>query len=238
VFRAWISSAVFFGSLFLLPVFFERVEHVSALMTGEIVIAQGLAMAVGLAISGRLYNRVGPRVLAVVGAILVTVSLFGFTRLTATTTGADLQLWLILRGLGLGLFMQPLQTLTVSVVSKQQMARATSLTSSTRTVAGAIGVAVLASYFTQQATTHLKEATTTCVAQAGQHLQLSALHACIGQQTMTMGMNDTFFFALIACAVCAVATIFIGRDPTLEAAKAAKSRGEKGEKSAPMTVTP
>jgi MFS family permease len=193
-------------------------------------------MAVGLTISGRLYNRVGPRVLAVVGAILVTVSMFGFTRLTATTTGADLQIWLILRGLGL--FMQALQTLTVSVVSKQQMARATSLTSSTRTVAGAIGVAGQASYLTQQATTHLKEATTTCLAQAGQHLQISALHACIGQQTLTMGMNDTFFFALIACAVCAVATIFIGRDPALEAAKAAKSRGEKVEESAPMTVTP
>src|SRR6266851_2501490 len=59
---AWISSAVFFGSIFLLPVFFERVENLSALTTGEIVIAQGLAMAVGLAISGSLYNQVGPRV--------------------------------------------------------------------------------------------------------------------------------------------------------------------------------
>jgi EmrB/QacA subfamily drug resistance transporter len=235
---AWVSSAVFFASLFLLPVFFERVEHLSALTTGEIVIAQGLAMAVGLAFSGRLYNRVGPRVLAVIGAILVTVSMIGFTRLTTTTTGADLQLWLILRGLGLGLFIQPLQTLSVSVVSKPQMARATSLRNSTTTVFNAVGVAVLTSYLTQQTTTHLKEATATCVAQASQHLQISALHACIGQQAITMGMNDTFFLALIACSVCAVATIFVGRDPALEDAKEARQRGEKGEESAPMTVTP
>jgi len=235
---AWVSSAVFFASLFLVPIFFERVEQLSALTTGEIVIAQGLAMAVGLAFSGRLYNQVGPRVLAVVGAILVAVSMFGFTRLTTTTTGADLQLWLILRGLGLGLFIQPLQTLSVSVVSKPQMARATSLRNSTTTVFNAVGVAVLTSYLTQQTTTHLKEATATCVAQAGQHLQISALHACIGQQAMTMGMNDTFFFALIACAICAVASIFVGRDPALEAVKAAKSRGETVAESAPMTVTP
>jgi len=51
-------------------------------------------------------------------------------------------------------------------------------------------------------------------------------------------MNDTFFFALIACAVCAVATLFVGRDPALEEARSAKSHGEKGEESAPMTVTP
>jgi hypothetical protein len=86
------------------PFFFEQVEHLSALATGEILIAQGLAMAmaVGLAISGRLYNGVGPRALAVVGAIRVTVSMFGFTRLTVNTSGADLQVWMILRGLGLG----------------------------------------------------------------------------------------------------------------------------------------
>jgi EmrB/QacA subfamily drug resistance transporter len=234
----WISSAVFFAGLFLVPIFFERVEQLSALTTGEIVIAQGLAMAVGLAFSGGLYNRVGPRVLAVSGAILVAVSMVGFTRLTATTTGTDVQLWLILRGLGLGLFIQPLQTLSVSVVSKQQMARATSLRNSTQTVASAVGVAVLTSYLTQRATTHLKDATATCVAQAGQHLQLAALHTCIGQQTLTLGMNDTFFFALIACAVCAVATLFVGRDPALEAAKAAESRGEKSEERAPMSVTP
>ena len=133
------------------------------------------------------------------------------------------------------LVQQPLQTLSVSVVSKQQMARATSLRNSTTTVFSAVGVAGLASYLTQHATTHIKEATATCVAQAGQHLQLSALHACIGQQTLTLGMNDTFFFALIACAVCAVATIFVGRDPALEAAK---KHGEKVEESTPMTVTP
>ena len=212
-----------------MPVFFERVEQLSALTTGEIVISQGLAMAVGLAISGRLYNRVGPRALAVTGAMLVTVSIVGFIRLTVTTTGADLQLWLILRGLGLGLFIQPLQTLSVSVVSRQQMARATSLRNSTTTVVNAVGVAILTSYLTQHATTHLKDATATCVVQAGQHLQLAALHACIGQQSLTLGMNDTFFVALIACAVCAVATIFVGRDPALEEARAAKSRGEKGE---------
>ncbi len=234
----WVSSAVFFASLFLVPVFFERVEQLSALTTGEIVIAQGLAMAVGLAISGGLYNRVGPRVFAVSGAILVTVSMVGFTRLTVTTTGTDVQLWLIVRGLGLGLFIQALQTLSVSMVSRQQMARATSLRNSTTTVFSAVGVAVLTSYLTQQATTHLKDATATCAAQVGQHLQLAALHACVGQQTLTLGMNDTFFFALIACAVCAVATLFVGRDPALEESRAAKKRGEKGEESAPMTVTP
>ncbi|HEY6406174.1 MAG TPA: DHA2 family efflux MFS transporter permease subunit, partial [Ktedonobacteraceae bacterium] len=107
----WATVAVLFGSLFILPLFFESVQGLSSLTTGEILISQGLAMAVGLAIGGGLYNRVGPRILAVTGLTIVAISMIGFTRLNISTTGADLQIWLILRGLGLGLVAQPLQTL-------------------------------------------------------------------------------------------------------------------------------
>ncbi len=236
----WVTTAVLFGSLFLLPLFFERVQGLSALTTGEMVISQGLAMAVGLALSGRLYNTVGPRLLAVAGAVLVTISMIGFTRLDVTTSGADLQLWLILRGVGLGLVGQPLQTLAVSVVSNQQMAKATSLMSSTKTAFGAVGVAVLTTYLTQRSTTQAKDiaagfvtrppsgVAAACIQQVGQHAQ--ALQACVAQHAVTMGLNDTFLFALIGCAICAVLALFLGRDPAIEAAKAAKERGETVEK--------
>ncbi len=166
-------------------------------------------MAVGLGIGGKLYNRVGPRILAVVGSAIVAVSMFGFTHLDVTTTGASLQIWLILRGLGLGLLGSPLQTLAVSVVSNKQMAKASSLMSSTKTVFGAVGVAVLTTYLTQQGAVHAKDIVTgfqarplrgiaaTCVQQAGQHA--TALQACVTQHALTMGMNDTFVFALIGC---------------------------------------
>jgi len=226
----WITTGVLFGNIFLLPLFFERVEGLSALTTGEIMISQGLAMAVGLALSGKLYNSAGPRILSIVGAVLVAVSMLGFLHLETNTTGASLQIWLILRGLGLGLVAQPLQTLAVSVVSKQQMAKASSLMSSTKTVFGAVGVAVLTSYLTQQATAHLKDATSTCITQASVHTP-AALQTCIVQQATTMGMNDAFFFALIGCAICAIAALFVGRDPALEAAKKARKRGEVVAKS-------
>ncbi|HEY1351273.1 MAG TPA: DHA2 family efflux MFS transporter permease subunit [Ktedonobacteraceae bacterium] len=220
----WATTALLFGSIFLLPLFFERVEGLSSLATGEIVIAQGLAMAVGLAISGKLYNTLGPRILSVIGSILVTVSLFGFTRLTTTTSGADVQIWLILRGLGLGLVSQPLQTLAVSVVSKKRMAKATSLINSTKTVFGAIGVAILTTYLTQQSAGHARDAIATCARQTGQHL--AALQSCTVQQATTMGMNDTFLFSLIGCTICALLALLLGRDPALLAAQAVTLEAE------------
>ncbi len=237
----WATVAVLFGSLFLLPYFFEGVEGLSSLTTGEILISQGLAMAVGLAIGGKLYNKVGPRILAVTGVAIVALSMLGFTRLDVTTTGADLQLWLILRGVGLGLVGQPLQTLAVSVVSNQQMAKATSLISATKMVFGAVGVAVLTTYLTQQTTTHageiaagfsthpVSEVAATCLAQVGQ--QAGPLQQCVAQHALTLGLNDTFLFSLIGCLVCTALALFVGRDPALEAAKRAKKRGEMVEQS-------
>ena len=239
----WATVAVLFGSLFLVPFFFEQVEGLSALSAGEILITQGLAMAVGLAIGGKLYNKVGPRILSVAGVAIVAISMIGFTRLEVTTTGADLQVWLILRGLGLGLVGQSLQTLAVSAVSNQRMAKATSLISATKTVFGAIGVAIFTTYLTQQSASHAKDiaaglqshpisgAAATCLQQAGQHAQ--ALQACIAQHAVTMGLNDTFLLSLIGCVICTALAFFLGRDPALEAAKQAKKRGESVEERQP-----
>jgi EmrB/QacA subfamily drug resistance transporter len=220
----WATTAVLFGSIFLLPPFFERVAGLSALTTGEIMIAQSLAMAVGLAVSGKLYNTVGPRLLSVLGAALVAVSMIGFTRLTVQTSGWDVQPWLIVRGLGLGLVGQPLQTLAVSVVPNRQMAKASSLMSSTKMVFGAVGLAALTAYLTQRTATHVAAATATCAAQVGQPAQ--AMQLCVTQHAMTVAFNDTFMVSLLGCVVIAVLAIFVGRDPALEAAKDARQRGE------------
>lgn len=232
----WATVGVLFSSLFLVPVFFERVEGLSALTTGEILISQGLATAVGIALAGKLYNTTGPRILAVVGSALVALSMLGFTDLTVTTTGADVQLWLILRGLGLGLVGQPLQTLAVSVVSNRQMAKASSLINSTKIVFGAVGIAAFTTYLTQQTTTHASDIgaglltnppgslAATCLAQVGQQTQ--ALQGCIAQHALTMGLNDTFLISLVGCVICTALAFFLGRDPALEAAKQARKRGE------------
>jgi len=45
-------------------------------------------------------------------------------------------------------------------------------------------------------------------------------------------------FSLIGCAICAILAIFIGRDPALEATRAAKKRGEKVEESETAPVVP
>jgi DHA2 family multidrug resistance protein len=148
----WAISGLFFASLFLLPIFFQNVQGHTPLQSGEYVIVQGVSAAVATLFAGRLYNRVGPRILVTLGFAFVTIGTIGFTRLDPNTTWQSLQVWLVLRGLGLGFTNIPLQTLALSVISNRAMARASSLTSAMRQVAGAVGLTALTTYFVQQTT--------------------------------------------------------------------------------------
>jgi EmrB/QacA subfamily drug resistance transporter len=222
----WLVTGFYYGSLFLIPFFFEKVEGLSPLTSGEIMIAQGVAAAIGIAAGGELYNKIGPRPMAVVGMASLALSGIGFTHLSVTSTGLSLQLWLALRGLGLGLTTTPLQNLALSVVDRRDLTRSTSLINVSRQVFSAAGVAALAAFVAQRAahfaatasgalhSGHVTGGIATACAHAG-----AATAGCIQQHAVTDGLNEAFMIGLIACAAAVVLALVVGRDPALEALK-------------------
>jgi DHA2 family multidrug resistance protein len=237
-----ISTAVFYGSLFLLPFFFENVQGNTSLTTGTFLISQGLGTAVGVVVSGILYNRVGPRILTALGLLFLVGGTYMLTQIDVNTTGQALQATLALRGLGAGFFIIHLQTLALSVVSDKAMAKASSLLGIMRQVATALGVTGLATYLAQQTTTHatdiqnallegqithhLSGVAATCALAGGPTQNLAAIKACVAQHATITGLTDTFWIALILPAACVLLALILGRDPAVEAYKRAKAKGE------------
>ncbi len=245
----WALSAFLFGSLLLLPYFFETIQGKGPLDTGLIFISQGIGSIVGVIVGGQLYNRTGPRTIAVLGFLLVAAASYGFTSLAVNTDSSTLQIWLVFRGLGLGLTNIPLQTLAVSRLSNQALNRASSLVNATRQIFSAVGITVLTTYLTNRVTTHAPSVATTflaspagaqvqaqCVAQAGTPPNPSLIQACVQnsavlknyvfQQSSVMGLNDTFWVVIIGTGAAAFVSLFVGRDPNVQRLKAAKARGE------------
>jgi MFS family permease len=207
---------------------------------------QGLAGAVGVFLAGVLYNRVGPRILVTIGFVLVTASTFALAQLTVSTTGLSLQSWLVLRGLGLGFVNIPLQTLALSVISNKAMARGSSLINVTRQVFGAVGVAVLTTYFTQRATSHgndvaaaLHKTPLTGIAAICAPLLrngIAQLKACVTPYVTTQGLADAFTVTMIGSVICIVLALFVGRDKAIEAAKRTVASGGTIEVSEPVMM--
>lgn len=222
----WIVSAFYYGGLFLIPFFFERIQGLSPLKAGEIMIVQGVGAALGIGLGGELYNRFGPRRLITAGTALLAVSSIGFIRLTTGSTGLSLQVWLLLRGIGLGITNTPVQNLALSVVNRHDLGRGSSLVNVTRQVAIAGGVAALASLTTVQAGVHAGALAASAASHTPNAAALACLKgsrtsvsACLTRHAIVMGLNDVFLLSLIGCGVAVVIALLVGRDPSLEALK-------------------
>ena len=133
-----------FGSLFILPIFFQRLLGFSAMEAGMALMPRSLAMAVVMPISGRLYNRLGPRILVTSGLVVSAFSFFQFTRLTTDTGTWDLVMPQIWQGVGFGLIFVALSTAALSTVERPKMTAAAGLYNVVRQIFGSVGIALAA----------------------------------------------------------------------------------------------
>ncbi len=132
-----------FAAQFLLPLFLETIRGLSPGAVGQVLLAQPLAAAVATPLSGRFYDKVGPRVLAVTGFLLLAVSTWGLVRLDAHTSVGHIKLLLALRGLAFGLTIQTTFTTALGTVPRDRVARASAFVSATRFSIQAVSVAIL-----------------------------------------------------------------------------------------------
>jgi MFS family permease len=128
------------------------------------LLPQAVTAAAAVTFSGRLFDRIGPRVLVIFGlAVLATTSLY-FTQITTTSDFFTIEVLLALRGLALACTVQPSVTTALNVVARRDLPRGSSLVNASRQVMQALGIAILstilstqmASYFSQAGSQHLR----------------------------------------------------------------------------------
>lgn len=153
----WVTRAVIFGSFFLIPLFLQQFRGLSAVKAGLYMMPQGIFAGIALGIGSRLYDRVGPRLLVVVGMSLLTIS---SALLIGTHRDSDWRFFLpilAIRGIGFGWSNLPLQTLSLSAITGRALPKASSLYNATAQIFSSIGVAVISTIFIQDTTARARE---------------------------------------------------------------------------------
>jgi EmrB/QacA subfamily drug resistance transporter len=140
----YVAVLALFGAEFLMPVYLQVLRGHTALQAGLILLPIAIAAGTMNPIAGRLFDKIGPRALVVSGSLLLLVNSWQFARLTATTAIQTLLVLLALRGMAISLIMQATFTTALRAVSHRSVPRASSLVNSTRFIAQALGVALLA----------------------------------------------------------------------------------------------
>jgi EmrB/QacA subfamily drug resistance transporter len=143
-FAMFCLGAALFGSMILLPYYWQSIRHESVLDTGLLTAPQGLGMALVMPLAGKLSDRFGGGPLALFGVILTTVMTIPFGLIGAHTSIVGLSFAMLVRGAGIGFAFMPAMTAAFASLERSELSDATPQLNVLQRTGGSIGTAVLA----------------------------------------------------------------------------------------------
>jgi len=150
----FLTGAVLYGAMFLLPLYYEIVRGMSPWQAGLMMAPQGIGAALVMRKAGQLSDQRGPRTMVPLGMAIMALGTLAFA-----FSGASTSLWLlgaalVVRGAGLGLAMMPVVAASYQGLSHDELPRATAATSIIRQVGGSIGVALFSVVLSSSLASH------------------------------------------------------------------------------------
>jgi MFS family permease len=139
----FVLGAGLFGGMLLMPLYFQLVRGEDPVMTGLLLIPQGLGAAIAMPFAGRLSDRLGGGRVALAGHAVTIVATLPCALIGASTPCALIGAAMVGRGLGIGLSMMPAMTAAYATLRPADIAHATPQLSVIQRVGGSIGTALL-----------------------------------------------------------------------------------------------
>lgn len=176
----------------LAPIFMQTDLRMSATESGVAMLPAAIIMGVMGLVSGRLFDKHGPRWLGIIGLALMTLSTVLFAFIDLSATFAYLMILYAVRMFGLALVNMPLNTWGMNALDDELISHGTALNNTFRQVAGSLGTALIVSISTAASTS-----------QAG---AMSPLDASV------YGIDIAFAVAAAICFIGFIIVIVLVRD--------------------------
>lgn len=145
-----IVTIALFGGIFLLPLFMQNIQGLSAVQTGLVLLPSALASGVMMPIAGNLTDKFGAKYSVIAGLVVMVITSYFISRIDVKTSYQSLTWLMTIRGFGLGATMMPISTAAYAFIKPQKIPQATALNNTVRNVAGSIGIAILTSILNQR----------------------------------------------------------------------------------------
>ncbi|WP_141579959.1 DHA2 family efflux MFS transporter permease subunit [Actinomadura sp. WMMA1423] len=142
--NSFLQGAALYGSMLLLPLYYQQVEHASALEAGLLLAPQALGTAAATFLASRLADRMAPRPLILTGILLTLAGTVAFTRTGSSPAEWLLVASLVVRGAGLGVVMAPGMAAVYAGIERHEVVRAAGAVNTVNRVGGSLGIAVFA----------------------------------------------------------------------------------------------
>lgn len=197
-----ISMVALFGTLIILPIYMQSVLGLSTLSTGLLLLPGGIIMGVLSPIVGRIYDRIGPTVLLVIGAVLVSGALWSMAMVLREGTPAFvIPIVHVILSIGLAFTFTPLFTASLGSVRPDLYSHGSAILGTIQQVAGGIGTALFVTLLSTGAASKIAEGAS----------EVSSTAA---------GVQTAFLVGAIISLFAIVASFFVRKPPVVEGAPA------------------
>jgi EmrB/QacA subfamily drug resistance transporter len=217
--RAGAAAGVFllfaisvFGSMLLVPLYYQAVRGATALQAGLLLAPGGLGAMLLMPLAGRLTDRYGPTWLPAAGLPLVAIGLIPFVFVGPHTSYVLLCSASFVQGLGMGLSMMPVMTAAMQAVPPAAIARTSTAMNIIRQAGASIGTAVLSVILASAITSNLSAIVGSHASRSGsgglatlQHLPARA-HAAIAGP-LADAFASTFVWALVLILIALIPAV-------------------------------
>ncbi len=203
-----------FSGLYFLPQFLQVVQGLQELDSGLVMLPAALVMVVLMPVAGRIFDLIGPRYPVMIGLAILAYGSYLMSGITVDTPRGDIEMWLAIRNVGIGLGMMPIMTAGVSSLPGALTSAGSSVNNVMQRVSSSVAVAVFGSLNSiegaqmsadQGALSGADSYAASQIGQGGQAEYLAAYQAMNAQVTTATYANGFFVVAIMGAIAAGLA---------------------------------
>jgi EmrB/QacA subfamily drug resistance transporter len=204
----FVIGATLFGSMFLLPIYYQVARGQEAWQAGLLMAPQGIGAACIMRWAGSITDRLGPRRVVPFGILLMAAATVPFCFVTTSTGEAWLAVALFARGLGLGLSMMPVTAAAYYDLNHAEIPKASTVMNIVRLVGGSVATALFAVVLERQIIANLGALASKAGGSAGVISSTVKLPPAVADP-VAAAFAHTFWWSVGAILIAFVPTLFL-----------------------------
>ena len=189
---AIVNAVAMFSGMILTPAYVQSVRGISPLDSGLMLLPGAIIMGIMSPITGKLFDRFGPKLLAITGLTITAVSTYMLANVQLDSTYTYIVLTYTLRMFGMSMVMMPIMTNGLNQLPTHLNPHGTAINNTAQQVSGAIGTAVLVTIMNSVTKTEAESLMTG----VDPTTLTESMMGTLTQQALLAGIQYSFYVAL------------------------------------------
>ncbi|WP_077211983.1 DHA2 family efflux MFS transporter permease subunit [Bacillus dakarensis] len=207
---AIVNAVAMFSGMILTPAYVQSVRGISPLDSGLMLLPGAIIMGLMSPVTGKLFDKFGPRVLAVVGLTITAISTYMLANLQLDSSYLYIIFIYSVRMFGMSMVMMPIMTNGLNQLPTVLNPHGTAVNNTAQQVSGSIGTAILVTIMNSVTKTEAGN----LMAGVDPAALTEASTAALTQQALLAGIQYSFYVAFVVNVIALVLALFVKRVDT------------------------